>query len=192
VLETRNVVAHEFTDVSRLSSPLPKVMAERLADLRVQLEALVPNDDLVSRSAKRSKKRNRAATADARLRAPHALLDVRRSLSMGPLLSGNRTPEVRCLSVETPLLKSVDRVPDQAFQPLNLCFTFRQRGIVASPLPNERPSRTILIEQVDDVLLTGPSGLVGPLSFGSLNPREYCCRLRCTEGACELGGLAEG
>jgi hypothetical protein len=47
--DARNFIAHESADVGRLYMLSPRKMEQRLGELRAQLDALAPGDDLVSR-----------------------------------------------------------------------------------------------------------------------------------------------
>jgi len=59
-----------------------------------------------------------------------------------------------CLIVNAGFLKRVDRIPHQAFQPLDLRLALGDRGILSRPLPDERPRRSVLVQQADKVVTT--------------------------------------
>ena len=63
-------------------------------------------------------------------------------------------PQPSRFRIQTGLLKSVNGIPDQTLQPFNVSLPFGNRRIMARPLPDDRPSCAIFIQNRDYVLVS--------------------------------------
>ena len=94
-------------------------------------------------------------------------LSIRLS-SANSLVSDNSAPKAVGFRVETGLLKRVDCIPNQTLQSFDLRLTLSNCRIMAGPLPNQRPSRPMLIQQAGHVIFAA-SNVTFPLPLGSLH-----------------------
>jgi hypothetical protein len=53
------------------------------------------------------------------------------------------SPEPGGFAIEARFLQCIDCVPHQPLKSLNISFPFRNRGIMTSPLTDERPGRAV-------------------------------------------------
>jgi hypothetical protein len=81
------------------------------------------------------------------------VLDYSRVSSRSPTLESS--PKSCRLVIEPHLLQRVDRIPYQPFELLDLGLPLRDGGILTRPLTNQRPGRTVFVEQSRQVLLAG-------------------------------------
>jgi hypothetical protein len=83
----------------------------------------------------------------------------------------NCSPELCRLIVQVGLLEGIDGVPDEAFEFLDLGFPLRNRSVKACPLPDQRPCRSIFVQQPDQVIAVRVSSFLGPFAF-----HRFCFR----------------
>ena len=84
------------------------------------------------------------------------------------LFSTERPPKSKGLTVQPSLLENVDRIPNKTLEPLNVGFALSDGSVLASPLPNECPRSTVLVQELDEMFVSRLGRLNAPLALSLL------------------------
>jgi hypothetical protein len=114
-----------------------------------------------------------------------------RSKLMGVSLPSECPAKPSRFPIETRFLQHVNRVPDQAFETLDLGIALGQGRIVSGPLSDECPTRPVFVKQTDDVLLPWRTGLLRPLTFCGFDLQQHGRWLDGAEGTSEIDRIAK-
>ena len=97
-----------------------------------------PNENKILGTARFGRQMD-ARTRPRAIWTPVGLLIRAKPLTMKRSTSFNRAAESRGLCIQASFLQCVDRIPDQAFESLNLRFPLGNSCVLSSPLSDQRP-----------------------------------------------------